>query len=222
MLNYHYMLQLVPYLIGYIPLTLEIAVASMFFALILAILIAVIRVLRIPVLNQLTLVFVSFFRGTPILVQLFLFYYGLPQLFSSLTSINGIEAAILGLSLNYAAYMSESIRAAITGVERSQTDAALSIGMTQSQLMCRIVLPQAFRVAVPTLVNYFIDVIKSTSLAFTLGVTELMSAAQKEAASNFLYFETFLTVAIIYWIMVEILSFAQRWLEHKLNHAYSH
>lgn len=221
MLNYHYMLQLVPYLIGYIPLTLEIAVASMFFALILAVLIAVIRVLRIPVLNQITLVFVSFFRGTPILVQLFLFYYGLPQLFASLTSINGIEAAILGLSLNYAAYMSESIRAAITGVERSQVDAALSIGMTQSQLMRRIVLPQAFRVAVPTLVNYFIDVIKSTSLAFTLGVTELMSAAQKEAASNFLYFETFLTVAIIYWIMVEILSFAQRWLEHKLNHAYS-
>ncbi|MCK0107629.1 amino acid ABC transporter permease [Marinobacter sp. S0848L] len=220
-LNVEYMLGLVPVLLRYLPLTLQLAGIGMVFALILACLFAVVRVLRIPVLNQLTIVFISFFRGTPLLVQLFLFYYGLPQLFSALTVIDGITATIMGLTMHFAAYMAESIRAAIVGVDRSQTEAALSIGMTNGQLMRRIVLPQATRVALPTLMNYFIDMIKATSLAFTLGVTELMGATQKEAAGSFLYFEAFIVAAIMYWIVVEILSKLQNYLEIRLNKAYS-
>ena len=135
-------------------------------------------------------------------------------------AINGVTATILGLTLHFSAYMAESIRAAIVGIDRSQTEAALSIGMTRAQLMRRIVLPQATRIATPTLMNYFIDMIKSTSLAFTLGVTELMGATQKEAAGSFLYFEAFLVVAVIYWIVVEALSWVQKWLEQRLNRAY--
>ena len=92
--------------------------------------------------------------------------------------------------------------------------------MTQSQLMRRIILPQATRVATPTLMNYFIDMIKATSLAFTLGVTEMMGATQKEASGSFLYLEAFLLVAIIYWVVVEVLSWGQRRLETYLNKAY--
>jgi len=220
-LNVDYMLGLVPVLLKYLPLTLEMAAAGMALALILACMFAVIRVLKIPVLNQFTIIFISFFRGTPLLVQLFLFYYGLPQLFSALTAINGITATIMGLTLHFSAYMAESIRAAIVGVDRSQTEAALSIGMTNSQLMRRIVLPQATRVALPTLMNYFIDMIKATSLAFTLGVTELMGATQKEAAGSFLYFEAFVVAAVMYWIVVELLSWLQRHLESRLNRAYN-
>jgi putative S-methylcysteine transport system permease protein len=220
-LNVEYMLGLVPVLLSYLPLTLQLAGIGMVLALILACLFAVVRVLSIPVLNQLTIVFISFFRGTPLLVQLFLFYYGLPQLVSALTVIDGITATIMGLTMHFSAYMAESIRAAITGVDRSQTEAALSIGMTNSQLMRRIVLPQATRVALPTLMNYFIDMIKATSLAFTLGVTELMGATQKEAAGSFLYFEAFIVAAIIYWIVVEMLSKLQHYLEVRLNRAYS-
>ncbi|WOI19929.1 amino acid ABC transporter permease [Marinobacter salarius] len=220
-LNVEYMLGLVPVLLGYLPLTLQLAGVGMVLALILACLFAVVRVLRIPVLNQLTIVFISFFRGTPLLVQLFLFYYGLPQLVSALTVINGITATIMGLTMHFSAYMAESIRAAIVGVDRSQTEAALSIGMTNGQLMRRIVLPQATRVALPTLMNYFIDMIKATSLAFTLGVTELMGATQKEAAGSFLYFEAFIVAAIMYWIVVEMLSKLQHYLEIRLNKAYS-
>ena len=220
-LNVEYMLGLVPVLLRYLPLTLQLAGIGMVFALILACMFAVVRVLRIPVLNQLTIVFISFFRGTPLLVQLFLFYYGLPQLFSALTVIDGITATVMGLTMHFAAYMAESIRAAIVGVDRSQTEAALSIGMTNGQLMRRIVLPQATRVALPTLMNYFIDMIKATSLAFTLGVTELMGATQKEAAGSFLYFEAFIVAAIMYWIVVEILSKLQNYLETRLNKAYS-
>lgn len=220
-LNVDYMLGLVPVLLRYLPLTLQLAGIGMVLALLLACLFAVIRVLGIPVLNQLTIVFISFFRGTPLLVQLFLFYYGLPQLVSALTVIDGITATIMGLTMHFSAYMAESIRAAIVGVDRSQTEAALSIGMTNGQMMRRIVLPQATRVALPTLMNYFIDMIKATSLAFTLGVTELMGATQKEASGSFLYFEAFIVAAIIYWIVVELLSKLQHYLEIRLNRAYS-
>ncbi|HSH47849.1 MAG TPA: amino acid ABC transporter permease [Halomonas sp.] len=220
LLNINYMLELVPILLRYLPLTLGMAAAGMVLALVLAAGLAVIRVLRVPGLNGATLLFISFFRGTPLLVQLFLFYYGLPQVMAFLTAINGITATIMGLTLHFSAYMAESIRAAIVGVDRSQTEAALSIGMTSGQLMRRIVLPQATRVAVPTLMNYFIDMIKATSLAFTLGVTELMGATQKEASGSFLYFEAFIVVAVIYWAIVELLAWCQRRLEYRLNEAY--
>ncbi|UWQ58649.1 amino acid ABC transporter permease [Leisingera caerulea] len=220
-LDFDYMLGLVPVILSYVPTTLAMAGASMVLALVLASLLAVERVIKVPVLDSLVVLFISFFRGTPLLVQLFLFYFGLPQLLPALANINGVTAAIMGLTLHFAAYMAESIRAAIAGVDRSQWEAAQSIGMTQAQMMRRIILPQATRIAAPTLVNYFIDMIKGTSLAFTLGVTEMMGAAQKEAAGSFLYFEAFLVVAAIYWIMVEALSQVQGRLETRLNKAFA-
>ncbi|WP_324753283.1 amino acid ABC transporter permease [Roseovarius sp. Pro17] len=220
-LNVEYMLDLLPVLLGYVPLTLFMAVVGMACALILAALMAVERVAKVPVLDVFVRLFISFFRGTPLLVQLFLFYFGLPQMLSFLTTINGVTATIMGLTLHFSAYMAESIRAAILGVDRAQWEASRAVGMTQAQMMRRIILPQASRVAAPTLINYFIDMVKSTSLAFTLGVTELMGAAQKEAAGSFLYFEAFLVVAAIYWIMVEALSWCQRRLETYLNKAHA-
>lgn len=220
-LDVTYMLDLFSVLLVYVPLTLFMAVLAMVFALILASAMAVERVFKMPFLDPFVRLFISFFRGTPLLVQLFLFYYGLPQILSFLTNITGVTAAIMGLTLHFSAYMAESIRGAIQGVDRSQWEAAQAVGMTESQMMQRIILPQAARVAAPTLVNYFIDMVKSTSLAFTLGVTELMGATQKEAAGSFLYFEAFLVVAAIYWVMVEALSWAQRRLETCLNKAHA-
>ena len=220
-LDLDYMVSLVPVLLGYVPLTLFMAAIGMVCALVLASVMAVERVFQVPVLDWIVRLFISFFRGTPLLVQLFLFYYGLPQVLSFLGNINGVTATIMGLTLHFSAYMAESIRAAILGVDRSQWEAAQAVGMTQGQMMRQIILPQAARVAAPTLVNYFIDMIKGTSLAFTLGVTELMGATQKEAAGSFLYFEAFLVVAAIYWVMVETLAFAQRHLEVWLNKAHA-
>jgi len=214
-----YMGDLVPVILGYVPLTLFMAVIAMIGALALGAILAIVRVIRVPVLDRIVAVFISFFRGTPLLVQLFLFYFGLPQVVPAMTGIDGVTAAIIGLTLHFSAYMAESIRGAILGVDRSQWEAAQSIGMTQGQLLRRIILPQAARTAAPTLMNYFIDMIKSTSLAFTLGVTEMMGAAQKEAAGSFLYLEAFLVVAVIYWVIVETLSVGQRWLERRLGKA---
>jgi putative amino-acid transport system permease protein len=220
-LDLDYMLGLVPTLLGYLPVTLAMAAGAMALALVLAVLLALIRVGKVPALNAVARLFISFFRGTPLLVQLFLFYYGLPQVVPALTAINGVTAAVMGLTLHFSAYMAESIRAAILGVDRSQWEASRAVGMTEGQTMRRTVLPQAARIAAPTLVNYFIDVIKSTSLAFTLGVTELMGSAQKEAAGSFRYFEAFLLVALIYWVVVEVLSVAQRRLERRLGRAFA-
>ena len=220
-LDFEYMWGLLPVLLGYVPLTLFMAFVGMVCALVLASVLAVERVFRVPVLDVFVRLFISFFRGTPLLVQLFLFYYGLPQVLSFLGKIDGVTATIMGLTLHFSAYIAERIRAAILGVDRSQWEAAQAVGMTQGQMMRQIILPQASRVAAPTLVNYFIDMIKGTSLAFTLGVTELMGATQKEAAGSFLYFEAFLVVAAIYWVMVETLAFAQRHLEVYLNKAHA-
>ena len=219
-LDFDYMLGLLPVLLGYVPLTLFMAFVGMVCALVLASALAVERVFRIPVLDVFVRLFISFFRGTPLLVQLFLFYYGLPQVLGFLGNIDGVTATIMGLTLHFSAYMAESIRAAILGVDRSQWEAAQAVGMTQGQMMLRIILPQAARIAAPTLVNYFIDMVKGTSLAFTLGVTEMMGAAQKEAAGSFLYFEAYLVVAMVYWVIVEALSQGQKRLETYLNKAF--
>ncbi|WP_367717426.1 amino acid ABC transporter permease [Nitratireductor sp. GISD-1A_MAKvit] len=218
-LDLDYMLGLVPVLLNYVPLTLAMASVAMVVALFMASVMAIVRVIRVPLLDRLTQLFISFFRGTPLLVQLFLFYYGLPQVFSSFSAIDGVSAAVMGITLHFAAYMAESIRAAILGVDRSQWEAARSVGMRTGQMMRRIILPQAARIAAPTLVNYFVDIIKSTSLAFTLGVTELMGATQKEAAGSFLYFEAFILVAIVYWVIVEAITIVQRQLEARLGKA---
>lgn len=220
-LDFDYMAGLVPVILSYAPLTLGMASLAMAIALALAAMLAVVRVLKVPALDRFVAVFISFFRGTPLLVQLFLFYYGLPQVIGAFRSIDGVTAAVAGLTLHFAAYMAESIRAAILGIDRSQWEAGQSVGMTQLQLMRRIILPQAARVAAPTLLNYYIDIIKSTSLAFTLGVTEMMGAAQKEAAGSFRYFEAFLVVACIYWAIVEALSFVQRRMETRLGRAFA-
>ncbi|HAS6982089.1 amino acid ABC transporter permease [Vibrio parahaemolyticus] len=218
--DFNYMLELLPILLKYLGTTMEMATWGLVFSLTLAVILANIRVFKLPVLDQLSQLYISFFRGTPLLVQLFLLYYGLPQIFPVMVGIDAFSAAVIGLTLHFAAYMAESIRAAIIGIDRSQMEASLSVGMTTPQAMRRVILPQATRVALPSLMNYFIDMIKSTSLAFTLGVAEIMAKAQMEASSSFRFFEAFLAVALIYWGVVVILTRVQIWAEAKLNKAY--
>ncbi len=186
--DFQYMLELMPILLKYLGTTMEMAVWGLLFSLILSVILANIRVFKIPVLDQLSQLYISFFRGTPLLVQLFLLYYGLPQIFSLDGWAQRLQCRSNRLTLHFAAYMAESIRAAIIGIDRSQMEASLSVGMTTSQAMRRIILPQATRVALPSLMNYFIDMIKSTSLAFTLGVAEIMAKAKwkHHPASDFL------------------------------------
>ncbi|WP_027856956.1 amino acid ABC transporter permease [Marinobacterium jannaschii] len=215
-----YFVEIIPLLLGYLGITLKMALLGLVFALALAVFMAVVRVFRVPVLDWLVQLYISFFRGTPLLVQLFLLYYGLPQIFPLMVGIDAFTAAVIGLSLHFSAYMAESIRAAILGIDKSQMEAALSIGQSPLMAMRRIVLPQAARIALPSLMNQFVDMIKSTSLAFTLGVAELMARAQMEASSSFRFFESFLAVALIYWVVVVLFTRLQMMMEKRLNRAY--
>lgn len=213
-------MDLFPLLLKYLDVTITMAVISMLIALVLSLVIALIRTYKIRVLYSLSSVYVSFFRGTPLLVQLFLLYYGVPQIFPIFKSMNAYTAAVIGLSLNASAYMAEIIRGSILSVDKGQMEAALSVGMTSLQGMKNIVLPQAARTAIPSLANSFIDLLKGSSLAFTLGVAEIMAKAQMEAAGSYKFFETYLAVAIIYWGIVIVFSYLQKKLENKMNQAY--
>ncbi|KNF10176.1 amino acid ABC transporter membrane protein, PAAT family [Gottschalkia purinilytica] len=222
MLNFDvkFALNLFPLMLKYLKTTLAMSILSLLLALAIAIIIALIMQTKVKILYLIAKVYVSFFRGTPLVAQLFFLYFGIVQLIPSLKSINAFTAATIGLSLNASAYMSETLRGAILSVDKGQIEACLSVGMTYFQAMRRVVLPQAVRVAVPPLSNNFIDIIKGSSLAFTLGVTELMATAQMEGASSYKFLEAFTDVIIVYWIIISFFSFLQKKLEIKMNKAY--
>ena len=215
-----FFISLFPIIIKYMKVTLQISISSMIYGLLLATIIALIIHFKIKVVSQLLKIWVSIFRGTPLVTQLFFIYFGLAQVIPFLKNMNGLTAAILGLTLNASAHMSEAMRGAISSVDKGQMEACLSIGMTNLRAMTRVVLPQAMRVAVPALSNNFVEIIKGSAMAFTIGVTELMGAAQMEGASNYKFFETFLAVMCTYWIITLIFGQFQKLLENKLSNAY--
>lgn len=215
-----YMLEVLPQLLRFLPITLLIAVVSMAFAILIGLLVALIRFLRVPVLDQLAQLYVSLFRGIPTLVQLFLIYYGLPQLIPSLSSMDALTAAIIGFSLKESSYLSEIFRASLTSVDRGQLEAGLATGMTAPQVYRRYIIPQAAYNALPATGNIFISLLKETSVAFTLGLTEMFAEAKIVASSSFRFFETFLVVGLVYWLLVIAYSWLQGRLEKRLSRAY--
>jgi polar amino acid transport system permease protein len=158
--------------------------------------------------------YVQFVRGTPVLVQLFLIYYGLPVFEIRLDSLT---AAILGLGLNSAAYQAEYFRGAIQSISRGQTLAARAIGMTNLQAIRYVVLPQALRIVIPPWSNELIYTLKYSSVAFIIGAPELMATGQIIASRNFRYFEVFLIIAFIYLVCVLVISKLLDIAEHKLK-----
>jgi len=215
-----FMLEVFPRILKYVYVTLGIAMVSMLIGLCIGALLALVRIYKLKGLHSFVKVYVSFFRGTPLLVQLFLLYYGLPQVIPKLAEMNAYTAALVGLSLNSAAYMSEIIRGAIGSIDKGQMEACLSVGMTSWQGMRRIILPQAARVAIPALGNTFISLLKESSLAFTLGVSEMLAQAKMAAAATYRFFESYLVAALIYWIITIGLSYIQERIEEKMNKAY--
>ena len=197
--------------------TLLLAVASVFFGAIVGTIVALIRLAKLPVLSQLATLYVSCMRGTPLLVQLFVIYFGLPSIG---LQFDPITAGILGLSLNVGAYLSETLRGAINGVEHGQWNAARSLGLTQTQTLRYVVGPQALRLAVPSLSNRLIRLIKDTSLGSVIAVGELMLATKEVIATTFQPFPLYLAAAAIYWAMSASFETLQKRLELRLNRSY--
>lgn len=219
--------EILPTILEKLPITLLMTLISMIIGLVLGFLIALIKIYDIPVLKQLASIFVSFMRGTPQLVQLFLAYYGFPLIVAWLNqqintniNVNNIPALLyvfIAFGLNEAAYNSETIRAAILSVDKSEIEAAKSIGLTNRQTMTRIILPSAMIVAIPNLGNSLISLLKGTSLAFTVTVIDIMGQARIIAGSNLRFFEAYIAVSLIYWLCCIVIENIVKWIEKKLN-----
>ncbi len=203
-----------PFLLQGAMYTVLFAAVSMVLGLILGFSVAVVRVTKVPVVSQIAAVYVSAFRGTPLLVQIFVLYYGLPSVGIEFTPVT---AGILALTLNVAAYLSESMRGAILGIDKGQWEAGLSVGLTWGQTLWNIITPQALRLAVPSLSNSLISLIKDTSLISVITVTELMLATKKVIAETFQPLPLYLAAAGIYWLLSALFERVQKALENRLT-----
>ncbi len=203
-----------PFLLQGAMYTVLFAAVSMVLGLILGFSVAVVRVTKVPVVSQIAAVYVSAFRGTPLLVQIFVLYYGLPSVGIEFTSVT---AGILALTLNVAAYLSESMRGAILGIDKGQWEAGLSVGLTWGQTLWNIITPQALRLAVPSLSNSPISLIKDTSLISVITVTELMLATKEVIAETFQPLPLYLAAAGIYWLLSALFERVQKALENRLT-----
>ncbi|PRB42718.1 amino acid ABC transporter permease [Arthrobacter sp. MYb23] len=200
---------------GTIPLTL----ASFAFGLILALVVALMRLSPNWFLSGIGRFYVSVIRGTPLLVQLFVIFFGLPSIGIRL---DPWPSAIIAFSLNVGGYAAEIIRAAILSVPKGQWEAGHTIGMSRPQALVRIILPQAARVSVPPLSNTFISLVKDTSLASLILVTELFRNAQQIAAFSQEFMALYLQAALVYWVICLALSTAQSAVEKRLDRYVAH
>ncbi|HFI0325915.1 TPA: amino acid ABC transporter permease [Streptococcus suis] len=200
---------LVPGLLVTIPLT----ILSFIFGLIIAIGTALVQIAQIPILKQVARFYIWVVRGTPLLVQLYVIFFGLPSLGIVL---DAFPSAVLVFSVNTGAYAAETIRASIESVPKGQLEAGYSVGMSFAQTMRRIILPQAFRMAFPPLSNTLIGLVKDTSLAANITVLEMFMATQQIAARTYEPFALYCEVALIYLFFSTILTKLQAYGEKKL------
>ncbi|MFC5775349.1 amino acid ABC transporter permease [Ectobacillus antri] len=203
-----------PMLEGALYHTIPLTLISFVFGLILATGTALARLSNSSLLRWIARAYVSIIRGTPLLVQLFIIFYGLPSVG---VTIDPFPAAIIGFSLSVGAYASEIIRASILSIPKGQWEAAYTIGMTYRQALQRIILPQAGRVSVPPLSNTFISLVKDTSLASLILVTEMFRKAQEIASMNYEFLIVYSLAGLIYWIICFVLSIVQQRLEKRME-----
>ncbi|MCI6411086.1 MAG: amino acid ABC transporter permease [Schaalia hyovaginalis] len=199
---------------GALAATIPLTLASFAIGLVIAILIALARLSESRILRGLAGVYVSLIRGTPLLVQLFVIFYALPQLG---VVIDPFPSAILAFSLNVGGYTAETIRAAILSVPTGQWEAAETIGLDRATTLRRVIAPQALRVAVPPLFNTFIGLVKDTSLASSIMVSELLREAQIIAAPSYRFLLLYSLAALYYWLICAVLAIVQSRIEKKLE-----
>lgn len=220
-----YMIRSFPQIVSYVHITLFITLASAFLGILLGSFFAVLRVKKVPVLSQILVVYISFIRGTPFLVQLFLIYFGAPEILQHLgistRGIPGMVFVLIVFTLHIAAYGAEIMRSSIGAVAVGEKEAAESLGMTEFQAYTRVILPQAFRLAIPPLVNTVISVLKGTALIFNVGIVDMMRKADLMGGNSQRYLELFVDVAVIYGILVFLITQIGRFAERHYDPAES-
>ncbi|WP_100404104.1 amino acid ABC transporter permease [Bacillus sp. FJAT-42315] len=205
-----------------LPITIWMLVASLILGLAFGTLMAIIRIRKVPILHQLVTIFISFTRCTPLLVQLFLMYFGLPQLLMAfgiyINDLAPLIFAIATFSLHISAYLSETIRSAYIAVGDDQLEACYSVGMTYSQALRRVILPQAFVISLPNMGNTIIELLKDTALAFTIGVVDIMGQVRLIIGNNYGLgmFQVYVVISIVYWGTCAFIEISIYQLEQRL------
>ncbi|MBY0093203.1 amino acid ABC transporter permease [Priestia aryabhattai] len=221
--DFHDWLKLLWQVVDKLPLTLFMLGLSLLFSLLLGFAIALIRIQKKPVLSKMATIYLSFMRCTPLLVQLFLVYFGLPQLLLlvhiDINSWSRITFLVIAFSLHTAAPLSEVIRSAYFSIDKGQFEAAYSIGMNYFQSLRRIILPQAFVAALPNVGNATISLLKDTALAFSIGIIDIMGQVRLILGNNYGIgmFEIYVTISLVYWSMCIVIEIIVSYLEKHLK-----
>lgn len=203
-----------PLLSAGIKVTIPLTLISFSLGMIIALFTALVQTAKIPVLKQIARIYVWIIRGTPMIVQLFVVYFGLPSIGLVL---DAFLCAVIVLSLSIGAYCSETIRAAIESVPKGQLEAGYCIGLNYWQTMRRIILPQAFKTAFPPLSNSLIGLVKDTSLVYSISIVEIMATSVRIASKTYDYFWLYVEAGFIYLIFCTVLQYLQRYCEKKLE-----
>ncbi|MFC0189857.1 amino acid ABC transporter permease [Fictibacillus aquaticus] len=206
-----YMADSLPYLLEGARLTVILSVASIFGALVFGLVIALFRMSSNPLLSNFAKLYISFFRGTPLLIQLLIFYNG----FTFLFIVEGWQAALAGLIMHFSAYIAESYRGAIQSIDDGQWEAAYSLGMNRYITFKEVIFPQAWRVSIPSVWNSLIDIVKASSLASVITVPELTLIADQRSASSLIVLPILLEAALIYWILTIVLDYIRVVMEKR-------
>ncbi len=208
------MLSYIPSYLEGAAVTLQLTVEALIFGICGGLLVAMCKMSKIRILKGIASVYISIIRGTPLLLQIIFIYYSLPSLGISL---GAVASGVLGLSINTAAYMAETIRGGILAVDKGQAEAAHTLGYSNLQSYCHIILPQAFKIILPQIGNTSIAMIKDTSLVSVITITELMRTAQVSYAITFKPLEAYLLAGVIYYIMSTVVSRIFAAIEKKIK-----
>ena len=210
-----------PLLLEGLKLTVIVSLVSIVIGMIIGLLVCLMKMSKNVVLRAIAGVYIWIIRGTPMLVQAFIVFFGVPQvvrMFITDFKFTALTAGIITLSLNAGAYLAEIYRGGIMAVPKGQTEAARSLGLSQGQAMRKVVLPQAIKFSIPSLVNQFIITIKDTSILSTIGMAELFNKAKTYVGSTYTFFETYLVVAAMYLVIISILMILSNYIEKKLKY----
>lgn len=204
-----------------LQVTVVIALISIFFGTIIGFFTSLLSIAQSKILRFISGIYIWAIRGTPMIVQAFIVYFGLPQLvqmFSPSFRIGADVAGAITLSLNAGAYLAEIFRGGICAVDRGQVEAARSLGLPSTRTMIRVVLPQAIKIAIPSMVNQFIITVKDTSILSVIGLADLVNKAKVYVGKSYQFFSTYILVAIYYLVVISILMVISKHVEKKFNY----
>ncbi len=210
-----------PLLLGGIKLTILISLLSILIGMVIGFISCIMGMSKNWLLKGISAVYVWIIRGTPMLVQAFIIYFGVPQLiqmFSPDFRIEAFTAGVITLSLNAGAYLSEIFRGGISAIPIGQTEAARSLGLSKTRTMIKVVLPQAIKVAIPSMVNQFIITVKDTSILSVIGLAEVVNKAKVYVGKSYQFFASYILVAVYYLIVISILMLISKYLEKKMSY----